>query len=86
MLAEDEDVKMIRDAARRIARERIAPLAAQVDRGERGEEFIANLRLLAQNGFMALNVDAAHGGTQGRARRPSRQRSRSSAVPAPRPG
>jgi alkylation response protein AidB-like acyl-CoA dehydrogenase len=55
---------MIRDAARRIARERIAPLADRLDRGEGREDFLANLTLLAENGFMGLNVAAEHGGTE----------------------
>ena len=64
MLTESEDVSMIRDAARRIAAERIAPFAEKLDRGEGREDFLANLKLLAENGFMALNVSADHGGTQ----------------------
>ena len=64
MLTESEDVSMIRDAARRIAAERIAPFAEKLDRGEGREDFLANLKLLAENGFMALSVSADHGGTQ----------------------
>jgi len=54
----------IRDAARRIAADRLAPVAARLDRGEGRAEFLANLKLLAANGFMGLNVRAAHGGTE----------------------
>ncbi|MEZ5877727.1 MAG: acyl-CoA dehydrogenase family protein [Tepidamorphaceae bacterium] len=64
MLTESEDVSMIRDAARRIAAERIAPLAERLDRGEGREDFITNLKLLAENGFMTLNVGADYGGTE----------------------
>lgn len=59
-----EEEIMIRDTARRLARERLAPLATTLDRGGGRDEMLANLRLLAQNGFMALNVSADHGGTQ----------------------
>jgi len=58
-----EEEEMIRDAARRIAAERLAPLAARLDRGEGRAELLENLKLLAENGFMALNVAAEYGGT-----------------------
>ncbi|MCP8939147.1 acyl-CoA dehydrogenase family protein [Alsobacter sp. SYSU M60028] len=64
MLFEFSDEELaIRAAAERIAAERLAPLAARLDRGEGRAEFLANLRLLAENGFMALNVSPEHGGT-----------------------
>ena len=59
----DEEA-MIRDTARRIAADRLAPLAERLDKGEGRAEFLANLRLLAENGFMALNVSSEFGGTQ----------------------
>ena len=55
---------MIQDAARRLAREKLAPLAAELDRGEGRAEMLANLKTLAQSGFMALNVSAAYGGAE----------------------
>jgi alkylation response protein AidB-like acyl-CoA dehydrogenase len=55
--------EMIRDTARRIASEKLAPLAARLDRGEGRAEFLANLRLLAENGFMGLAVRGDYGGT-----------------------
>jgi len=58
----DEET-LIEETARRIAAERLAPLADRLDRGEGREDFLANLKLLADNGFMALAVDPAHGGT-----------------------
>lgn len=63
MLTETQDVTMIRDAARRIAADQIAPLAETLDRGDGRDAFLANLKLLAENGFMALNVDPDFGGT-----------------------
>src|SRR4051794_2500274 len=59
----DEEV-MIRDAARRIAADRLAPLAARLDAGEGRAAFLDNLKALAANGFTALNVAADHGGTE----------------------
>ena len=56
--------EMIRDAAQRFARERLAPLAARLDRGEGRAEMLANLRAMAEQGFMALNVASAYGGSE----------------------
>jgi alkylation response protein AidB-like acyl-CoA dehydrogenase len=56
--------QMIRDQVRRIAAERLAPLAARLDRGEAREQLLANLKLLAENGLMALNVRAEYGGSE----------------------
>lgn len=59
--AEEE---MIRDTARKLAADRLAPLAATLDEGKGRSEFLSNLKLLADNGFMALNVGMDYGGTQ----------------------
>ncbi|HKW92131.1 MAG TPA: acyl-CoA dehydrogenase family protein [Methylomirabilota bacterium] len=56
-----EDQKAIRDLAREIARERIAPLAAHVD--ETGEYPHEQLKLLGQQGLMGLHIPEAHGGS-----------------------
>jgi alkylation response protein AidB-like acyl-CoA dehydrogenase len=55
-----DDERHTRDLARAIARERIAPLAAQVDETEAypGEQ----LRLLADQGLMGLYIPDAYGG------------------------
>ena len=55
-----EEERQVRDLARAIARERIAPLAAHVDESEAypGEP----LRLLAEQGLMGLYVPDAYGG------------------------
>ncbi|MXN66221.1 acyl-CoA dehydrogenase [Stappia sp. GBMRC 2046] len=60
----NEEQILIQDTARRLAGDRIAPLAEHLDRGEGRDEFLANLKLLAENGFMALNVGAGYGGTE----------------------
>ncbi|PSC04572.1 acyl-CoA dehydrogenase [Alsobacter soli] len=58
-----DEEEMIRATAERLAAERLAPLAARLDRGEGRAEMLANLRLLAENGFMGLNVRPEYGGT-----------------------
>lgn len=58
-----EEQLAIQDTARRFASERLAPIAAALDRGEKKEAFLGNLRELAQLGFMGLNIDSDHGGT-----------------------
>lgn len=55
---------MIRETARRLAADRLAPLAERLDRGEGRAEMLANLKLLAESGFMALNVREAYGGSE----------------------
>lgn len=60
LTAEEE---MIRDAVRKLASEKIAPLADTLDRGEGRDRFVANLRMLAQQGFAAVTVDQLYGGT-----------------------
>jgi alkylation response protein AidB-like acyl-CoA dehydrogenase len=55
-----DDQRAIRDLARQIARERIAPLAARVD--ETGEYPHEQLKILAQQGLMGLNIAEEYGG------------------------
>lgn len=59
-----EEEELIRDTARKIAADRILSLAERIDRGEGRPDFLANLKLLAENGFMGLNVAAAYGGSE----------------------
>lgn len=58
-----EEQQMIRDTAEKLAADRLEPLAERLDQGEGREELLANLHLLAENGFMGLNVSADYGGT-----------------------
>jgi alkylation response protein AidB-like acyl-CoA dehydrogenase len=51
---------MIRDVARRIAQEKIAPSAEHFDRT--GEFPLENIRLLGENGLMGIEVPEAYGG------------------------
>ena len=56
-----EEQRMIRDLARQLAREKIAPLAAQVDETESFPE--DGIRLLATQGLYGIWVPEAYGGT-----------------------
>jgi alkylation response protein AidB-like acyl-CoA dehydrogenase len=56
-----DEQRAIRDLAREIARERIAPLAARVD--ETGEYPHEQLKLLAQQGLMGLHIPEEYGGS-----------------------
>lgn len=59
-----EEQRLIRDTARRIAADRLYPLADRLDCGEGRAEFLDNLQFLARNGFMGLNVRAGYGGSE----------------------
>jgi alkylation response protein AidB-like acyl-CoA dehydrogenase len=59
-----EEEIMIREMAARIAADRLAPHADTLDRGEGRDILLANLKELAANGFMALNVRGEFGGTE----------------------
>ncbi|MBT9289377.1 acyl-CoA dehydrogenase family protein [Prosthecodimorpha staleyi] len=62
--APTEEQSLIAETARRIAADRLEPLAAGLDRGEGRAEFLGNLRELAAQGFMGLNVRAEYGGSE----------------------
>ena len=57
-----ENQTLIRDAARSFAREKLAPIAAKLDREELFPA--AQLKELAQLGFMGMNVPARWGGVE----------------------
>ncbi|RFB79694.1 acyl-CoA dehydrogenase family protein [Methylovirgula sp. 4M-Z18] len=59
-----EEEIMIRDTARSIAAERLAPLAPVLDRGEGRPQFLANLKYLGEQGFMALKIGADYDGPE----------------------
>lgn len=59
-----EEQALVAETARRIAEDRLAPLADRLDRGEGRERLLDNLKLLAENGFMGLGVRAEYGGTE----------------------
>jgi alkylation response protein AidB-like acyl-CoA dehydrogenase len=55
---------MIKDTARQFADSELAPNAAILDEHEGRDRLLANLRALAELGFMGLNVQAHYGGTE----------------------
>ncbi|GFO59406.1 acyl-CoA dehydrogenase [Geomonas silvestris] len=59
-----EEQKLIQETARQFASERLAPVAARLDREGDRETFLANLKELAGLGFMGLNVYQAYGGSE----------------------
>jgi len=59
-----EEQKLIQDTAREFAAEHLAPLAAKLDQEGDRPAFLANLKKLAELGFMGLNVSDAYGGAE----------------------
>jgi alkylation response protein AidB-like acyl-CoA dehydrogenase len=59
-----EEQKLIQDTAREFAAAHLAPLAAKLDQEGDRPLFLANLRKLAELGFMGLNVSDAYGGAE----------------------
>lgn len=59
-----DEQSMIRDTAAQFAESELAPLAAKFDKGQEKAAFMANLKELAELGFMGLNVKAEYGGTE----------------------
>jgi alkylation response protein AidB-like acyl-CoA dehydrogenase len=59
-----EEQKLIQDTARDFARAELEPVAAQLDQGNDRGPLLANLKKLAELGFMGLNVREEHGGTE----------------------
>jgi len=59
-----EEQKLIQETARNFARAELEPLAAKLDREDDRPAFLANLRKLAELGFMGLNVKSEYGGSE----------------------
>jgi len=59
-----EEQKLIQDTARDFARAELEPLAAKLDQEGDRPAFLANLRKLAELGFMGLNVSGEYGGSE----------------------
>ncbi len=57
-----EEQKLIQDTARDFARDRLEPVAAELDDGGDRSIMLDNLKLLAELGFMGLNVSHEYGG------------------------
>ncbi|MBI1920041.1 MAG: acyl-CoA dehydrogenase family protein [Geobacter sp.] len=59
-----EEQKLIQDTAQEFARAELEPVAAQLDQGDDRGPMLANLKKLAELGFMGLNVKDAYGGSE----------------------
>ena len=59
-----EEQKLIQDTARDFAKAELEPLAAQLDQSDDRTQFLANLKKLAELGFMGLNIRDAYGGSE----------------------
>lgn len=63
-LALTEEQQMIQTTARQFAESVLAPAAAALDEHEGRDTLLANLKQLAELGFMGLNIEATYGGTE----------------------
>lgn len=63
-LALTEEQLMIQATARQFADSELAPNAAALDEHEGRDILLANLKQLAELGFMGLNIEAQYGGTE----------------------
>ena len=59
-----EEQKLIQGTAREFAQTHLAPLAAKLDQEGDRPAFLANLKKLAELGFMGLNVSDDYGGAE----------------------
>lgn len=59
-----EEQAMIQEMASRFAETELAPAAERLDQQGDREVFLSNLKKLAELGFMGLNIDASHGGSE----------------------
>jgi butyryl-CoA dehydrogenase len=58
-----EEEKLIQAAAVRFAKHQLVPVAAELDRTKDRDILLANLKKLAELGFIGVNIRAAYGGT-----------------------
>jgi len=59
-----EEQLMIQDMAKKFADAELAPVAAELDKTKDQALFTANIKKLADLGFMGLNIDAEYGGVE----------------------
>ena len=60
----NEEQQFIQDTARRFSTDELLPVAEKLDLGQGRELLLANLKKLAELGFMGLNISADYGGTE----------------------
>lgn len=58
-----EEEKLIQAAAARFAKQELGPAAAELDRTKNRDILLANLKKLAELGFMGVNIRSEYGGT-----------------------
>jgi alkylation response protein AidB-like acyl-CoA dehydrogenase len=58
-----EEQTLIQQSAKRIAESELAPLAEKLDQQGDRSAFLNNLKILAENGFMGVNINEQYGGT-----------------------
>jgi alkylation response protein AidB-like acyl-CoA dehydrogenase len=58
-----EEEKLIQAAAARFAKQELEPAAAELDRTKNRDILLANLKKLAELGFMGVNIRSEYGGT-----------------------
>ena len=59
-----EEQSLVQETARKFAQSELAPIAAELDKADNRDAFLANLAKLAGLGFMGMNIDAEYDGTQ----------------------
>ena len=59
----NEDQLMIQQLAQKFAQTELAPVADKLEQEGGRETYLANLKKLAELGFMGLNIDSRYGGT-----------------------
>ena len=60
----NEEQRLIQETARDFAKAELEPVAAQLDQGDDRAPLLANLKNLAELGFMGLNVKETYGGCE----------------------
>jgi len=63
-LALTQEQQLIQSTARQFAETELAPLAPELDKHLGREQFLKNLKALAELGYMGLNVSAEYGGSE----------------------
>ncbi|MFV0436792.1 MAG: acyl-CoA dehydrogenase family protein [Desulfopila sp.] len=59
-----EEQRLIQETTRDFAQAELAPVAGELDRGEKQDVFAANLKRLAELGLMGLNIRDEYGGAE----------------------
>jgi len=63
-LALTQEQQLIQSTARQFAETELAPLAPELDKHQGREQFLENLKALAELGYMGLNISAQYGGSE----------------------